>query len=71
MNHNENNHEKKGNGAIIGITGAVLNLVAYVAMKALADRETRDKIIDTFFEVKKKLSYSEKNAKIENLNERN
>jgi hypothetical protein len=71
MNDNDNNIEKKGNGAIIGVTGAVLGLVTYAAMKALADKETREKIVDTFFEVKKKLSETNKNAKIEHLNEKN
>jgi len=66
-----NKIEKKENGAVTGIAGSILGLVVYAAMKALADKETREKIIDTIFEVKKKLSNSTKNAKIENVNEKN
>jgi len=71
MNHNENKIEKKKNGTSTGIAGSVLGLVAYSAMKALADKETREKIIDTFFEIKKKLSNSTRDAKIENSDETN
>lgn len=66
MNHIDNNNEKKGNGAITGITGAVLGLVAFATMKAITDKETREKIIDTFLEIKKKLSDSTRTVKREN-----
>lgn len=66
MNNNHNAIEKKKNGRTISITHTVLDLVAFTAAKALADKETRRKIIDTFFEVKKNLTNSTKNTKKEN-----
>ena len=71
MNFNDNNSEKKGNGAIIDITSIVLGLVAFTLRKALTDKETREKMIDTFFEIKKKLSDSRRNTKRESLGETN
>lgn len=67
MNHTDTSKPEKRNGAFIGITGAVLGLVVFTVRKALSDKETRGKIIDTFFDVKKKLSDSAKNEKLENL----
>jgi len=71
MSHNDNNNEKKGHGVILGVTGAVLDLVVFTARKALTDKETREKIIDTFLEIKKKLSDSRRNTNKENLGEPN
>lgn len=68
MNNNDTNNEKKKNGSV---TGAVLSLVAFAAAKALSDKETREKIIDTFFEVKEKLSHSTRNTKGKNSEEAN
>lgn len=71
MDHNDNTIEKKRNGSGTGIAGSILGLVVYATAKALADKDTREKIIDTFFVIKKKLSKSTRNAKIENTDEKN
>jgi hypothetical protein len=55
MDHHDNKIGKKENGSI---AGSIFSLLIYATVKALSDKETREKIIDTYFDVKQKLSNS-------------
>lgn len=59
------------NSSIISITGTVLSLGAFIARKALVDKETREKIVDTFLGIKKKLSESKKDTMRQNWEKTN